>query len=65
MQAKKKTINPKTTQHGAIRLQRAKTWLSSYEGKNVVRGYAKKYRVDLLSAISELRILGVEIKTEY
>jgi hypothetical protein len=65
MQAKKKTIIPKTTQPGAIRLQRAKSWLNSFQGKNVVRGYAKKYRVDLLCAIQELRTLGVEIKPEY
>ncbi|MFA6275622.1 MAG: hypothetical protein WC622_02675 [Pedobacter sp.] len=62
---KKKTIIAKTTQPRAMRLQRAKSWLSSYEGKNVVRGYAKKYRVDLLCAIAELRTLGVEIKPEY
>jgi len=65
MQAKKKTIIPKTTQPGAIRLKRAKSWLSSYEGKNVVRGYSKKYRVDLLCAIAELRMLGAKIKPEY
>ena len=62
---KKKTIIAKTTQPGAIRLQRAKSWLSSFQGKNVVRRYAKKYRVDLLCAIAELRMLGVEIKPEY
>lgn len=68
MQAKKKrkkTIIKRTTQPRTVRLNRAKAWLESYEGKNLVRGYAKKYRVDLLCAIAELRMLGVEIKTEY
>ncbi len=60
-----KTIVRRTTQPRAIRMQDAKVWLANYEGKNVVRGYAKKYRVDLLQAIQELKQLGVEINTEY
>jgi len=68
MQAKRKkkeTIIKRTTQTRAVRLNRAKTWLEGYEGKNLVRGYAKKYGVDLLCAIAEIRMLGVEIKDEY
>jgi hypothetical protein len=62
---KKKTIVIHTTQPRAVRLRRGKVWLATYEGKNLIRGYAGKYRVDLLTAISELRMLGVEIKAEY
>ena len=62
---KKKTIIIRTTQPKAVRLGRAKAWLPTYTGKNVVKGYARKYGVDLLCAIAELRLLGVEITTEY
>ena len=41
------------------RLQAAKTWLRSYPGKNIARGYRKHFGVDSLCAIRELRLLGV------
>ena len=47
------------------RLQSAKNWIPTYEGKNIVRGYAKWYCVDLLCAIIELRILGVHVDQNY
>ena len=47
------------------RLQSAKNWLIRYEGKNIVRGYAKWYGVDLLCAIIELRMLGVHVDENY
>lgn len=62
---KKKTIIIRTTQPRAVRLQGAKAWLAGYEGKNLVRGYAKKYRTGLLGAIEDLKLLGVEIKPAY
>lgn len=55
---KKKVIVVRTTQPRAKRLHRAKTWIAAYTDKNMVRGYAKKYRVDLLTAIADLRLLG-------
>lgn len=49
----------------AGRLQSTKKWLASFEGKNVVRGYAKWFGVDLLCAAKELQLLGVEIDAFY
>jgi hypothetical protein len=45
----------------AKRLQRAKRWLASYRGKNLVRGYKKRFGVSDVCAIVELRMLGVDI----
>ena len=47
------------------RLGLSKEWIVSYDGKNIVRGYAKWYGVDLLCAIKELRINGVTVDEEY
>ena len=47
------------------RLQSGKSFIAQYEGKNLVKGYAKRYGVDKLCAITELRLLGVNIPAEY
>lgn len=47
------------------RLRSAKNWIKTYPGKNIAKGYSKKYAVDKLCAVRELRILGVEISEEY
>lgn len=47
------------------RLQSAKEWLQAYKGKHLVRAYAKRFHVDLLCAITELRLLGIAITEEY
>lgn len=47
------------------RLQSAKHWIPKYEGKNIVRGYAKWYGVDLLCSILELQMLGVHVDENY
>lgn len=43
------------------RLQRAKRWVASYGGKNLVRGYRKRFGVSEVCALVELRMLGVDI----
>jgi len=43
----------------------AKTWLRSYPGKNIARGYRKHFGVDTVCAIRELRLLGVAIDPAY
>lgn len=48
-----------------VRLQAAVKWRAGYGGKNIVRGYARWFGVDLVCAIVELRMLGVAIDTEY
>lgn len=47
------------------RLQAAKFWMSAYNGSNLVSGYSKHFGVDKLCAVSELRLLGVEINDQY
>jgi hypothetical protein len=43
------------------RLQSARGWLPSYEGKDVVKGYRKHFGVDSVCAFKELEMLGVKI----
>jgi hypothetical protein len=47
------------------RLIAAVKWRSAYGGKNLVRGYARWFGVDLICAITELRLLGVAVDPEY
>lgn len=42
------------------RLQIAKQWAETYEGKNVVKGYAKWFGVDLQCALTEVQLAGLE-----
>jgi hypothetical protein len=66
MSRKRKPLPPphkRLTRQG--RLQAAKTWLRSYPGKNIARGYRKHFGVDSLCAIRELRLLGVAIDPAY
>jgi len=48
-----------------LRSVREKDWVHRYSGKNIVQDYRKKYGLDTLCAIAELRLLGVEISEEY
>ena len=43
------------------RLDSAKDWITKYNGKNLVSGYAKWFGVDKICAINELKALGVII----
>lgn len=47
------------------RLNSAKIWIKTYPGKNLVKGYSKKYGVDKLCAVKELRMIGVKISETY
>lgn len=47
------------------RLCSAKNWIKTYSGNNLVKGYSKKYSVDKLCAVKELRMIGVDISEEY
>jgi len=55
----------KNTPKRKYRLQTAKDWIKTYSGKNLVKGYSKKYGVDKLCAVVELRMIGIEISEEY
>jgi len=47
------------------RLKLAPKWISTYTGKNLVRGYARHFSVDLICAITEMRMLGYTVSEEY
>lgn len=47
------------------RLARGKNWLKMYQGEDVIEDYRKRYGVDLLCAVVELRMLGADISEDY
>lgn len=47
------------------RLESARSWLPTYEGKNIFRGYRKRYGVDWPTALRELEMLGMEVDPAY
>lgn len=47
------------------RISIARDWLKSYNGRSIEKGYSNWFGVDLLCAISELRIVGENISVEY
>jgi hypothetical protein len=49
----------------AMLLRTGQKWIKKYTGKRIVHGYAKHFNVDLLRAITELRMLGVVISDDY
>lgn len=55
----------KNTPKREKRLSSAKKWIKTYSGNNIVKRYSKKYSVDRLCAVKELRMIGVEISEEY
>lgn len=63
---KRKSTQPKRWSFNRKqRLAAAKGWMQTYEGKYLIKGYTRRYKVDILCAIVELRMLGVEISEEY
>jgi hypothetical protein len=67
--AKKKAKQSNTPRRKRLkrdqRLRSAKNWLPTYEGKNVFRGYRKRYGVDWPTALRELEMLGVAVDPAY
>lgn len=67
--AKKKANQSNTPRRKRLkrdqRLRSAKNWLPTYEGKNVFRGYRKRYGVDWPTALREPEMLGVEVDPAY
>jgi ribosomal protein L34E len=47
------------------RIRSAKSWIKTYSGNNVVKAYSKKYAVNKLCTVKELRLIGIEISSEY
>jgi hypothetical protein len=52
------------TRQGRLSSARGTRWVEKYTGKNIIRGYSRWFVVDLLSAVTELRALGVPISQE-
>lgn len=50
---------PKKTLPKAKRLMRGKSWIASYDGQHIIKGYRKHFGVDRLTAIRDLTELGV------
>jgi hypothetical protein len=48
-----------------MRLKSGAEWVKTFSGKHIVQGYSKRYGVDKLCAVKELRMIGVEISEEY
>jgi len=55
----------KITPKSENRRRSAKSWIKTYSGNKIVKGYSKKYSIDKLCAVKELRMIGVEISEEY
>lgn len=47
------------------KLQAVKSWLSKYDGKNIVKGYSKHFSVNKLCAALELQMIGYEVSKVY
>ena len=63
--AKKKKKNQHKQLRRTQRLGRGKSWLKTYQGEDIIQDYIKRYGVDLLCAVVELRMLGVAISEDY
>lgn len=53
------------TPNRKYRINSARNWIKTFTGKSIVKGYSKKYSVNKLCAIKELRMIGIEISKEY
>ena len=49
----------------SARLQSARSWLKTYNGKNIAAGYRRHFAVDWSCAFRELEMLGVRIDAAY
>jgi len=63
--AKKRKKNQRKQLRRTQRLGRGKNWLKMYQGEDVIEDYRKRYGVDLLCAVVELRMLGADINEDY
>lgn len=43
----------------------AKAWIPTYTGKNIVKGYRKRFALSPLGAVADLRLMGYEFTPEY
>ena len=64
---KKKSGQPGQALKKAPRLQKAKSWLKTYDGneRRIVRNYRKKFKVDIPTALRDLQEIGYEFAPGY
>lgn len=63
---KKKALPPRVKRmKRAGRLASAKSWLPTYTGKSILRGYCKHFAVNWRCAAMELKQLGIKLDPEY
>ena len=65
---KKKPLSPRRhrmTPEQRLASARSTDWVKNYPGKKLVKGYKKAFNVDTLTAIAELRMLGVTFPKGY
>lgn len=63
---KHQTVHPRRKKYSqSARLQNAKKWAEQYHGKNLAKGYSNWFGVDLISAITELEMIGYTFKQSY
>ena len=61
---KKRQLSPRRmrmTHQGRLSSAKATGWVNKYSGKNIIKSYSKWFAVDLLCALIDLRMLGVNI----
>jgi hypothetical protein len=64
--AKRKPLPPRRLRmNRKQRLQSAQTFIKTYSGRNIARGYSHWYGVDRRCAVLELKMLGVRLKEDY
>lgn len=67
MGKKKKSKSTKKQYWGLTkeeRLEIARSWVSEYKGKNLVKDYSKKFRLNLKNSLKELTNFGFKISKE-
>jgi hypothetical protein len=66
MKRKRKPLPPRRKRMDRqARLASARSWITKFSGKNVVRSYAKWFGVDLLCAVKELSLCDVALDPAY
>jgi len=63
--AYRKQLNYICLKRRGQRIGRGKNWLKMYKGEDIIEDYRKRYGVDLLCAVVELRMLGADISEDY
>lgn len=61
---KKKGKVAKRSLPQSVRLERAKKWLETYSGENILKDYRKKFATDRMQTLQELQLLGLTFTEE-